>query len=173
MNDGPRLLLAFDGPDQLIAAARTLRGQGVAGMDAHVPFHIPELDEALDLPPSPVRPVMLAAALAGAGATFGLQWWTAVRAYPLDSGGRPLNSWQVFAIPAFEIAVLAAALAGLIAMFVACGLPRLHHPFFASARTEAASDDRFYLSLPDAAGTPDRLALSAIPGLREIIKVAA
>ncbi|MRX49922.1 DUF3341 domain-containing protein [Paracoccus sp. S-4012] len=167
-----RLLLAFDAPDDLIAAAWDLRRRGQGDMDAHVPFRIPELDEALDLPPAPVRPVMLAAALAGGAATFALQWWTSVRLYPFDSGGRPLNAWQVFTFAVFEIAVLSAAAAGLIAMFVACGLPRLHHPFFATARTERAGDDRFYLSLPDAPGTPDRLQLSAIPGLREIIEVA-
>jgi len=166
-----RLLLAFDAPDDLIAAARAMRARGVRNMDAHVPYRIAELDEALDLPPSPVRPLMLAAGIAGAAAVFVLQWWTATRGYPIDSGGRPLNSWQVFTIACFEIGVLAAAFAGLVAMFMACGLPRLHHPFFATARTQAASDDRFYLSLPRGPATPDRLQLSATPGLREIIEV--
>ena len=45
---GARLLLAFDGPERLLQAARTLRGAGVAGMDAHTPYHLPELEPLLD-----------------------------------------------------------------------------------------------------------------------------
>ncbi|MDO5757153.1 MAG: DUF3341 domain-containing protein [Rhodobacterales bacterium] len=166
-----RLLLIFDEPAPLIAAARHLREGGVRGMDAHVPYRIPELDDALDLPASPVRLVMLLAAVAVGGATWILQWATAVRLYPFNSGGRPDNSWPIFTFAVFEMGVLAAAFAGLVAMFVCCGLPRLHHPFFASARTERASDDRFYLSLPVGTDTPDRRALSGLPGLRELLEV--
>lgn len=166
-----RLLLVFDAPSPLIAAARQLRDNGARDLDAHVPYHIPDLDEVLDLPDPPVRRVMLLAALAVGGAFWGLQWWTSTQWYPLNSGGRPLNSWQVFAFAAFETGILAAASAGMIAMFVACGLPRLNHPFFASARTEGASNDRFYLSLAEGPGIPDRIALSRIEGLREIIEV--
>jgi hypothetical protein len=166
-----RLLLVFDAPGPLIAAARALGAAGVRGMDAHVPFHIPELDTVLDLPRPPVRRAMLLAAVAAAGATWALQWWTAVRWYPLDSGGRPGNAWQVYGFAAFEMGVLAAAAAGLVALFACSGLPRLNHPFFATSRTERASDDRFYLSLGVTPATPDRLALSRLEGVREILEV--
>lgn len=167
-----RLLLAFDAPGPLIDAARQLRADGVAGMDAHVPYHIPELDEVLNLPEPSVRRVMLIAAVIVGGAFWLLQWWTSVHWYPINSGGRPLNSWPAFTFATFEMGILAAAFAGLVAMFMACGLPRLNHPFFASALTEAASDDRFYLSLPDGPQTPDRLALSRFEGMQEIVEVA-
>lgn len=166
-----RLLLAFDAPEPLIAAARQMRHAGVRGLDAHVPYHIPDLDDALELPEPRVRLVMLLAAVAVGGAIWGLQWWTSVLWYPINSGGRPLNSWQVFTFAVFETGILAAAISGLIAMFISCGLPRLNHPFFGNALTERASDDRFYLSLPDGRGTPDRRALSMIEGMREIIEV--
>lgn len=169
---GARLLLAFEDADHLIAAAHDLRRQGLTGMDAHVPFHIEELDQALDLPPSPVRRVMLIAAILGGGAMFALQWWTSVLYLPINSGGRPFNSWPVFMFAVFEIGVLSAAFAGIVTLFYKCGLPRLNDPFFADARTEAASNDGFYLSLPEGAATPDRLQLGAMPGVREIIRVA-
>lgn len=168
-----RLLLRFDSPGTLLAAAGHLRAEGVGGMDAHVPYHMPELDDMLDLPEPPVRRVMLITAVVVGGAVWLLQWWTSVQWYPVNSGGRPLNSWPAFTLAVFETGVLAAAIAGLVAMFAACGLPRLHHPFFASAHTEAASDDGFYLNVPEGPGTPDRLALGRIEGLREIIEVAS
>ena len=57
-----------------------------------------------------------------------LEFWSAVYAYPIDSGGRPLNSWPIFLLVPFEVGVLAAAVAGFAALLVLCGLPRLHHP---------------------------------------------
>ena len=66
--------------------------------------------------------------------------------------------------------MLAAALAGFVTMLIAARLSRLHDPFFATARTEAASDDRFYLSVPAEAG-PDRAELSALAGAVEVIEV--
>ncbi len=49
---------------------------------------------------------------------FALQWYSAVIAYPINSGGRPLNSWQVFWLVPFEVGVFAAALCGVIALLL-------------------------------------------------------
>ena len=170
--NGRRLLVVFDDADAMVAAARQLRRDRVRDLDAHTPYRIEALDEALDLPPSPVRPVMLIAALAAAAAMFGLQYWTSVYEYPINSGGRPPNSWPAFAFAVFEMAVLGAAFAGFVTMLWLCGLPRLHHPFFAVAGAEAASDDRFYLSLPSHA-VLDRAALLRLPGAVELVEVGA
>ena len=64
---------------------------------------------------------------------------------PINSGGRPLNSWQVFWLVPFEVGVFAAALCGVIALFRSCGLPRLHHPLFEIPGFERATQDRFFL----------------------------
>ena len=66
-------------------------------------------------------------------------------AYPLNSGGRPLNSWPVFLLVPFEVGVLAAALSGVVAFLWSCGLPRLHHPLFDVPGIERATQDRFFL----------------------------
>ena len=76
---------------------------------------------------------------------FGLQWYSAVIDYPLNSGGRPLNSWQVFLLVPFEVGVFAAALCGVVALLWSCGLPRLHHPLFEVPGFERATQDRFFL----------------------------
>ncbi len=165
-------MLAFDGPDALLAAARRLRDEGVADMDAHTPWHIKELDELLALPRSPVRPVMLLAALAAGLGIYLLQWWTSTEGYPINSGGRPLNSWPAFMFAVFETGVLTAAFAGLVTLLATCRLPRLNHPFFLPVATEAASDDGFFLSLP-AQGAPDRLTLERMVSPARIIEVGS
>ena len=72
-----------------------------------------------------MRAIMLAAGFVGRRLAYGLEWWSAVVAYPFNSGGRPLHSWPVFMLFPFEFGVLAAALAGLVAFFWCTGLPRL------------------------------------------------
>ncbi len=165
---GHRTLVVFDTPEALVAAARRLAH--VRGLAAHTPYHMPDLLEILPLPSSPVRPVMLAAGAAGAAAMFGLQVYNSVWGYPMNHGGRPLNAWPAFGFAVFEATVLAAALAGFVTMLISARLSRLHDPFFASTRTEAASDDRFYLSVPADTG-PDRGELAALAGAMEIIEV--
>lgn len=163
-----RHLVAFDTEEALVAAAQGLRG--VEGLDAHTPFHVESLAEVLSLPPSPVRPVMLAAGSAAGLAILALQVWNSVWGYPMNHGGRPLNAWPTFGFTVFETTVLASALAGFVTMVLRMGLPQLHHPFFASVATEAASDDRFYLSVPG--GAVDLATLSALPGAVAVIEVA-
>jgi hypothetical protein len=163
-----RHLVIFADAEALLAAAQDLRG--TAGLDAHMPFHMPEIEDCLDLPASPVRPIMLASGVVLGAATLALQWYDSVLRYPTDVGGRANAAWPGFGFAVFEMAIFGAAFAGLVAMLVSCRLPRLHDPFFATTRTEAASDDRFYLSLPSDAG-PDRLELSRLPGALEVIEV--
>jgi hypothetical protein len=88
---------------------------------------------------------MLIGGLAVAFFAFGLQYYSAVFAYPINSGGRPLNSWPVFLLVPFEVGIFAAALAGIIAFLHSCRLPRLHDPLFAIPGFERATQDRFFL----------------------------
>ncbi|MXP62575.1 DUF3341 domain-containing protein [Roseomonas sp. M0104] len=153
------LLAEFRDPETLITAARRARDAGWKGLDAHTPFAVPELVEALGLPPARIRPIMLAAGAAAAVLTFAMCWYSAVIDYPLNLGGRPLNSWPTFMVLCFEAAVLAAALAGFIAFFALSGLPRLHHPLFAARDFERASQDAFFLAVQDPKVDAERLAL--------------
>ena len=50
--------------------------------------------------------------------------------YPINVGGRPLYALSAFAVVAFELTVLFAALTPAIGMLALNGLPRLHHPVF-------------------------------------------
>lgn len=150
-------LAEFADPDALSVAARRAAASGHRLVDAFTPFPVEGLAEILDAKPSRLRWAMLIAGLAGAGFFYWLQWWSAVYDYPLNVGGRPLNSWPVFLLVPFEVGMLAAAVAGLVALFRSCSLPRLHHPVFAVAGFERASQDRFFLMAEGLDGREDKL----------------
>ena len=69
--------------------------------------------------------------------------------------------------PAVEMAVLGAAVFGVIAMLMGNGLPRLHHPLFDVPEFERASADRFFLLLrtPDGDVGAARTLLQALSPL--------
>lgn len=80
-------------------------------------------------------------------AGFGLEWWVNVIEYPLNVGGRPLNSWVQFIPVCYECTILFAAGAAVLGMLALNGLPRPHHPIFNAKRIERASQDRFFLCI--------------------------
>jgi hypothetical protein len=142
------LLAEFPSAQALCAAARHVRANGYTHAEAYAPFAIEGLDTVLGARPDRVAPsALLGGLLGGAGAYF-LQWYAAVRDYPLNVGGRPLHSWPAFIPATFELTILGAALAALLAVLVRCGLPRLHHPLFEVEEFELASRNRFFLCLP-------------------------
>ena len=138
------LLAAFASEESFQAALRGLRQAGCVRVDAYTPYPV----EAGLLPraATPVGWIMLGAGIAGLSGGFFMQWYAA-RAYPLDVGGRPLNSWPAFVPITFELTVLTAALAGVTALFCLADLPRLHHPVFSDPRFKRASQDRFFICL--------------------------
>ena len=152
------ILAEFRDPAALVEAARRARADGLTTLDAHTPFRVEGLADVLPRRPSRVRLAMLIAGLGMAAAAFALQWYSAVIDYPLDVGARPLNSWQAFVIPAFEVGVLAAAVAGVVVFLFSAGLPRPHQPIFAASGFERASQDRFFLSVGDPGTEPARVA---------------
>lgn len=103
---------------------------------------------------SPVARAMALAALGCSAGAFALQEW-ATHDYPLNVGGRPLNSWPAFLPITFELTVLGTALTGVITLLVLAGFPRLDHPVFAVPGFRRASQDRFFL-LWRTAGDQDR-----------------
>ena len=142
------LLAEFGDADALLAAARAARAQGHVDIEAYAPHPVEGLADALGATRDAIAPAMLCGGLLGGGGTFALECWSAVFAYPVNVGGRPLFSWPAFLPAAIEMCLLGAALAGVAAMLVGNGLPRLHHPLFEVEGFERASDDRYFLLLP-------------------------
>jgi hypothetical protein len=67
--------------------------------------------------------------------------------YPLNVGGRPLDSWPAFIPSTLIVAILWAGAATLIGLLLILRLPRLHHPVFEVHGFERASNDRFFLCI--------------------------
>ncbi|HWA11049.1 MAG TPA: DUF3341 domain-containing protein [Opitutaceae bacterium] len=140
------LLAEFSAPASLLRAVRAARAAGFTRIETFAPCPVDGLAEELLPRPSPLPGVMLAAGALGAAGGFGLQVWAASD-YPVDVGGRPVFSWPAFVPVTFELGVLTAVLAGVVALLWRIGLPRYHHPVFAAAAFARASTDRFFLCL--------------------------
>jgi len=137
----------FEAPEDLVRATAAVREEGYEKFEAYTPFPIEEMPQALGFKPTPVAWIMFAGGVTGAISGYLLQFYVAVIAYPINVGGRPLNSWQSFVPVVFEMTVLFAALSGLVGMLWLNGLPLPHHPLFGVPAFERATRDGFFLCL--------------------------
>ena len=96
---------------------------------------------------SPIPFIVLVAGLLGAAASFGLQTYSFVDAYPFDIGGRPQFAWASFIPTAFENAVLVAIAAGFVAYMGINRLPRMYDPVDESDAMRRATRDRWFLQV--------------------------
>ena len=142
------LMVEFTDPTSIVAAARKAYEVGYRNMDGYAPFPIAELGEALGYHARGRLPrLVFAGGLAGCLAGFGLQYWCSVIDYPLNIGGRPLNSWPSFIPITFEMTILVAVLTAVFGMLAINGLPHPHHPLFNVPRFALASRDRYFLCI--------------------------
>ena len=142
------LLAEFPSADALCAAARHARANGYTRVEAYSPFAIEGLDDIVGAGKGWIAPLTPLGGILGGAGTYFLQWYAAVVDYPIDIGGRPLHSWPAFIPATFEITILGAAVAAVLAMLVLNGLPQLYHPLFEVEEFELASRNRFFLCLP-------------------------
>jgi hypothetical protein len=141
------LLAEFSEPNELIAAARATHEAGYTRIDTYTPYPIEEVSEALHLQRSRLPLLVLIGGIIGGVAGFGLQYWAATTAYPMNIGGRPFNSWPAFIPITFETTVLTAAFFTVLGMLALNGLPMPYHPVFNVPRFALASRDRFFLCI--------------------------
>lgn len=141
------LMAEFDKPGQLVAAAERARKEGYHKMDAYAPFPVEGLADALGFRRTRVPLIALIGGLTGCIGGYYMQYWIAKIDYPLNVGGRPLNSWPAFIPVTFELTVLGAALFAVLGMLALNGLPMPHHPVFNAPRFALATRDRFFLCI--------------------------
>jgi hypothetical protein len=140
-------LVELDSVEALVAAAETVRDAGYTRWDAHAPFVVHGLDDAMGIRPTRLPYVVFAAGLTGAAVGIGLQWFTNAFDYPFLISGKPIFSLPANIPVAFELTILFAAITALIGMLARNGLPQLRHPLFASARFRRSTADRFFISI--------------------------
>jgi hypothetical protein len=142
------LVAGFREKDELLEAAARARASGYRRMDAYSPFPIEGLAEALGRKPRGVAFLFLAGGIIGCLGGYFLQWYAMAFDYPLDIGGKPLNSWPMFIPITFELTVLCSSLVGFFGTLALCRFPEPYHPLFnLSDFREHASRDRFFLCI--------------------------
>ena len=139
------VMAEFRTPEELLAAIGKAKAEGFTRLDAYTPYPIEKVLDALDLHHSKVPLLTLGAAIFGATAVFSFAYWASAIDYPLNIGGRPLNSWPAFIPATFEGAVFHGGLAAAIGMLLLNGLPRPHHPVFNEPRFALVTSNRFFL----------------------------
>ena len=141
------VMAEFDDPQSLVDAANAVREAGYVNIDAYTPFPVEGLAEAIGFHKNRLPMIVLTAGLIGAVAGFGMQYFASVIHYPLNIGGKPLNSWPAFIPITFEVTILFAALAAVLGMLALNGLPQPYHPVWNVSRFAFASRDQFFLCI--------------------------
>ncbi len=139
------LLAEFDKSETLLAAVRRTRDEGYRCIDAHTPFPLEEMEEALGFSETRLGWIVSIAGAAGLAIAIWGMWYVDVDFLLIRIGGRPFASWPAYVVPGFEVTVLVAAIVAVVAMLVMNRLPRLNHPLFNVPRFARASQNRFFL----------------------------
>ena len=135
----------FDAPEKILAAAERVSAAGYTCTDAFTPFPMDELTDALKVKHTKLSLFVLCCGIAGCLTGFFMQYFAAVIDYPINVGGRPLNSWPQFIPITFEMTILFSAIGAVVGMIFRNGLPRPVHPVFNIDRFELATRDKFFL----------------------------
>lgn len=169
-----RILIELGTPEALVPVIARLRALGFRELDAHTPWPVKGVEEALGLPRSPVARRTLIAGLLGALTAYLIQWWTNAVDYPLDVGGRPAHAAPAFVLITFETTVLFAGITAFLSVFRLSRLPRFWNPLTEVDAFRSATIDRFWISVADAEPPlpPDRLRSELEPlGARQVLVV--
>jgi molybdopterin-containing oxidoreductase family membrane subunit len=127
--------------DDLLAAIRSVREQGIEIGDVHSPFFHEEIGAALGSKRSPVRFFTLAGAILGILSGLGLAVYTAVQWHFIVSGKPPVPRVP-YVIVAFEFCILLAIFFNLGGMLLLARLPKSKLPAHYDIRL---TEDRFGL----------------------------
>lgn len=141
------LMAEFEGPEDLLEAAKGTYDAGYRKIDAYSPMPIHGLAAAIGFKRTNLPYVVFICGLIGAVAGYTLQYWVHVIDYPINIGGRPLHSGLSFIPVTFELTILFAGISAFLGMLIANGLPMPYHPTFNVANFARASQDRFFLCI--------------------------
>ena len=172
----PRLVgvvAEFERPDQLVAAAKTIRDAGYTRWDTFTPFPIHGMDQAMGIRKTILPWLVFFGGISGTTLAIAMQWymnaseWSAYAfewpwsGYQYPIAGKPYWSLPANIPIAFELTVLLAAFASFFGMLILNRLLQWYNPLFKVERFKKVTDDRFFVAIDardpkfDAATLPD------------------
>jgi ActD protein len=141
------LMAEFDSPEGMLEGAKRTYAAGYRRMNAYSPFPIEGMAEAIGFHEHKLPWIVFGGGLIGCLSGFGMQYYASVMAYPLNIGGKPLNSWPSFVPVTFEMTILVAVFSAVLGMLALNGLPHPYHPVFNVPRFALASRNRFFFAI--------------------------
>jgi hypothetical protein len=141
------VIAEFEGPNELVHAARKVYEQGYRRINGYSPYPIEELSEAIGFTHTSLPLIVFIGGVFGGLAGFFMQYYIEVIDYPINVGGKPFNSWPAFIPITFECTVLAAAFSAVLGMLILNKLPQPYHPVFNTPNFALATNDRFFLAV--------------------------
>lgn len=134
----------FPDEDSVFGALLALREAGFAIGEVYAPYAVHGLDRAAGLRRSRIGFVTVTAAAIGSISFYLFQDWVSAMNWPLNIGGKPYSSAPAWIPVVFEVGVLFAGLATVLALFVRSGLFPGKKPYLVDPRV---TDDRFAVLL--------------------------
>lgn len=139
------VLAEFPDGETLVDAAQQTFDAGYRRIDAFSGYPVEGLADAIGFRRTRLPLLVCIGGIIGGCVGFGLQYWVSVIEYPLNIGGRPLNSWPSFIPVTFELTILFSALTAVLGMLALNKLPEPWHPLFNVPRFQKYAHDGFFL----------------------------
>jgi len=137
----------FDSPGQQLDAARKTREAGYRQIEAYTPFPLHGLSDAVGFKDEKVPWIVFLGGIVGGSCGYLLQFYTSVIDYPLNVGGKGLNSIPMFFPVTYECTILFASFGAFLGMLALNKLPQPYHGAFNTPNFERASQDKFFLAV--------------------------
>src|SRR4029077_8529734 len=116
-------------------------------MDGYSPLPVEGLAEAIGSTHNRMPLLVLLGGLPGTATAFAMMCSSAVITYPINIGGRGLNSWPAFVPIMFELTILFGSFAAVLGMLGLNGLPMPYHPVFNAPDFAKGAGSRFFLCI--------------------------
>lgn len=134
----------FKTPNEIISAAKKIAGAGFTQFDVNTPYPVHGMDAAMKLKPSKLGFVTLVMGLVGASSALLFMYWTMSVDYRIVIGGKPFFALPAFIPVTFEVTVLLATVATVVAMIALFfRLPDNKHPLHDTEYMKSVSADKF------------------------------